>query len=119
MPRSRFFGFGRVNLIKKVKVGGEWKFCPAVVEPGRKLNDLARVNGEIETHSEGTYYLEWREQGQRRQPVHNRALVFEQARLKGLELEAERRPPELASPAESLVPPVDIASAPQPLAARY
>jgi hypothetical protein len=31
MLRSRFaLGFGRVSLIKKVKVDGEWKFCPAV-----------------------------------------------------------------------------------------
>jgi integrase/recombinase XerD len=90
MLRSRFFGFGRVNLLKKVKVDGEWKFCPSVFDQGRKLNDLVRVRGQVEIHSEGTCYLEWREQGQRRrQPVHNRALIFEQARLKGLELEAE------------------------------
>lgn len=99
MPRSRFFGLGRVNLLKKVKIDREWKFCPAVVEPGRKLNDLVRVRGQVETHPEGAYYLEWREHGQRRrQPVHNRALVFEQARLKGLELEAEDKPVELAYP---------------------
>jgi integrase/recombinase XerD len=112
MPRSRFFGFGRVNLIKKVKVDGEWKFCPAVFDQGRKLNDLVRVRGQIETHSEGTYYLEWREQGQRRrQPVHNRALIYEQARLKGLELEAERKPPEIACPTESPLPfPVNTAA---------
>jgi len=99
MPRSRqAFGFGRVNLLKKVHVGGEWKFCPAVVEAGRRLNDLVRVNGQIETHYEGTYYLDWREQGKRRrQPVRNRALVFEQARLKALELEAQRNRGETAS----------------------
>jgi len=104
MPHARHFGFGRVNLLKKVKVGGEWKFCPAVIEPGRKLNDLVRVRGQIETHAEGTYYLEWREQGKRRrQPVRNRALVFEQARLKALELEAQNGPPEnaLHSPAQA------------------
>ena len=119
MPRSRFFGFGRVNLIKKVKVDGEWKFCPAVVEPGRKLNDLVRVRGEIQTHSEGTYYLEWREQAKRRrQPVHNRGLIFEQARLKGIELEAQRKPPELALAPESQVQaPVDTASLRPPLVA--
>jgi len=59
---SRFaLGFGPVNLIKKVKVDGEWKFCPAIVDPGRRLNDKVRVNGEVETHNEGTYYIEWRE----------------------------------------------------------
>jgi len=67
MPRSRFaLGFGRVNLLKKVKVDKDWRFCPAIVDPGRRLSDKVRVNGEIETHNEGTYYLEWREQGRRR-----------------------------------------------------
>ena len=117
MPRSRqAFGFGRVNLLKKVHVGGEWKFCPAVVEAGRRLNDLVRVNGQIEIHPEGTYYLDWREQGKRRrQPVRNRALVFEQARLKALELEAQRNRGETASTPANLRIPVDRApeTAPQ------
>ena len=95
MPRSRIFGFGRVNLIKKVKIDGEWKFCPAVVDHGKKLNDVVRVKGNVETHGEGTYYLEWRAQGKRRRaPVRNRALVFEQARLKALELESPCEPSE-------------------------
>jgi integrase/recombinase XerD len=48
MPHSRHsLGLGRVNLLKKVKVDGEWKFCPAVVEPGRRLNDAVRVKGLI------------------------------------------------------------------------
>lgn len=91
MSRSRHsLGFGRVNRPEKVKVDGEWKFCPAVVEPGRRLNDAVRVKGLTETHSEGAYYLEWREKGKRRrQPVRNRSLVFEQARLKALELESQ------------------------------
>ena len=116
MPRSRqAFGFGRVNLLKKVHVGGEWKFCPAVVEAGRRLNDLVRVNGQIETHPEGTYYLDWREQGKRRrQPVRNRALLFEQARLKALELEAQRNRGETASTPANLRIPVDPAPNPSP-----
>jgi integrase/recombinase XerD len=94
MPRSRFaLGFGRVNLIKKVKVDGEWRFCPAMVDPGRRLSDRVLVKGQIETHSEGRYYLEWREQGRRRrEPVHSRALVLEQARLQALELESQSNP---------------------------
>jgi len=121
MPRSRHaFGFGRVNLLKKVNIAGEWKFCPAVVESGRRLNDLVRVNGQIETHPEGSYYLDWRQQGKRRrQPVRNRALVFEQARLKALELEAQRKPCEIASTPSQVPPPLDAPSAPvhQPVAA--
>jgi hypothetical protein len=82
MPRSRFaLGFGRVNLIKKVKVDGKWRFCPAIVDPGRRLSDKVRVNGETEIHNEGTYYLEWREHGRRRrQPVYSRALVIDRRR---------------------------------------
>jgi hypothetical protein len=116
MPRSRrAFGFGRVNLLKKVNIGGEWKFCPAIVEAGRRLNDLVRVNGQIEAHSEGTYYLDWREQGKRRrQPVRNRALVFEQARLKALELEAQRKPCEIASTPSQVPVPPEAPSVPVP-----
>src|SRR3989442_9993794 len=116
MPRSRqAFGFGRVNLLKKVKVDGKWTFCPAVVEAGRRLNDLVRVNGQIETHPEGTYYLDWRKQGKRRrQPVRNRALVFEQARLKALELEAQPNAGETASAPANLPIPVDPAPSAAP-----
>jgi|SRR5581483_1482139 len=103
MPRSRFaLGFGRVNLIKKVKVDGEWKFCPPIVDPGRRLSDKVLVKGKIETHSEGTYYIEWREAGRRRrEAVRSRALVVEQARLKALELESQATPAE-APTAQSL-----------------
>jgi integrase len=93
MPRSHFApGFRRVNLLKKVKVDGAWRFCPAIVDPGRRLSDKVRVHGEIETHNEGSYYLEWREQGRRRRHrVPSRALVLEQARLKALALETQPR----------------------------
>lgn len=119
MPHHAF-AFGRVNLLKKVRVDGEWKFCPAVVEPGRRLNDLVRVNGHIETHPEGTYYLDWREQGKRRrQPVRNRALVCEQARLKALQLEAQRSGREIgaASSSEPAAPPDPPPAASLPSAA--
>lgn len=99
MPRSRFaLGFGRVNLIKKVKVDGEWRFCPAMVDPGRRLSDKVRVQGQIEIHHEGTYYIEWREHGRRRrEAVPRRVLVMEQARRKALELEAQSNSSEDAS----------------------
>jgi len=45
MLRSRYTGFARINLLKKIKVGGKWRFCPAVVEPGRRLSDKVRVKG--------------------------------------------------------------------------
>lgn len=79
----------RVNILKKVKVEGKWKLCPAVVEPNGKLKDRVRVNGRIETHLEGTYFIEWRDDQKRRcrVSVPNRAEVIDRARFKSLELE--------------------------------
>lgn len=41
----------RVNVLKKVKVNGAWKFCPVVVEPNGKLKNKVRVNGRAEVHT--------------------------------------------------------------------
>lgn len=97
----------RVNVLKKVKVNGHWKLCPAIVEPNGKLKDKVQVNGHAEVHGEGIYYIEWREDSQRRRKaVPNRHEVLEHARLKALELEAkkagiaiDRRPPPALVPA--------------------
>lgn len=81
----------RVNVLKKVKVDGQWKLCAVVVEPGGKLRDRVHVNGHIEVHSEGVYYIEWRENRQRhRQSVSSRYQALERARLKSLELDARK-----------------------------
>lgn len=81
----------RVNVIKKVKVNGQWKFCPAIIESSGRLKDRVRSNGHKEIHPEGVYYIEWRENGQRRRrAVPNRNEVLEQARLKAFELESAR-----------------------------
>ena len=62
----------RVKILKKVKVRGVWKFCPVVLESNGKLKDKVRVEGRIEEHTEGAYYIEWREQGQRRRGAGSR-----------------------------------------------
>src|SRR5262249_11506386 len=81
----------RVNVLKKVKVNGQWKLCPVVVEATGRLKDRVRTNGRTEVHPEGVYYIEWRNNGQRRrQAIPNRNEVLEQARLKALELEAAK-----------------------------
>jgi integrase/recombinase XerD len=49
----------RVNILKKINVNGAWKLLPAVLEPNGKLKDKVRIGGAIETHPEGTYYIEW------------------------------------------------------------
>ncbi len=55
-----------VNLTKRVQTGKGMRYCPVVLSPnGRVKPDLVIVNGRPERHSEGAYYLEWREKGRR------------------------------------------------------
>jgi hypothetical protein len=78
-------------VLKKVRTNGGWKLCPVVRESNGRLRGRVRVNGRTEVHSEGVYYLEWREDGRRiREAIPNHAEVLERARLKSLELEARR-----------------------------
>jgi integrase len=116
----------RVNVIKKVKVNGQWKFCPVVIEPGGRLKDRVRINGHTAIHLEGVYYIEWRENGQRRrQAIPNRNEVLGFARRKALELETARigmpallpaAPPEVGPPPASVpYPEVALSSDVQPL----
>src|SRR5260370_5951531 len=79
-----------INLIKKIKLGARWRWAPAVLEPNGKLKDRVQVNGSVEVHPEGSYYLEWREQGQRRCEAVSREHALERARRKAIELEAKR-----------------------------
>jgi hypothetical protein len=80
-----------VNVLKKVRTNGGWKLCSVVREANGRLRDRVRVNGRTEVHSEGVYYLEWREDSRRlREAIRNHAEVLERARLKSLELEARR-----------------------------
>jgi integrase len=55
-----------VNLTKRVQTSKGPRYCPVVLSPnGRVKPDLVTVNGQPERHSEGAYYLEWREKGRR------------------------------------------------------
>jgi integrase/recombinase XerD len=55
-----------VNLTKRVQTSKGLRYCPVVLSPnGRVKPDLVLVNGRPEPHSEGAYYLEWREKGKR------------------------------------------------------
>jgi integrase/recombinase XerD len=81
----------QVNVLKKVRTSRGWRLCPAVREANGRLRDRVRVGGRIEVHTEGVYYLEWREEGRRlRGAIPNSAEVLERARLKSLELEARQ-----------------------------
>ncbi len=80
-----------VNVLKKVRTSGGWRLCPVVREANGRLRDRVRVSGRTEMHTEGVYYLEWREDGRRlREAIPNPAEVLERARLKSLELEARK-----------------------------
>jgi integrase/recombinase XerD len=78
----------RVNLIKKIKVGGAWRFAPVVPEPNGRLKDKVRINGTVEVHTEGSYYIEWRERGKRHREAATREEAIDQARRKAVELRA-------------------------------
>jgi integrase len=80
----------RVNLIKKIKVDGSWRFAPVVPEPNGRLKDKVRVNGTVETHPEGAYYIEWRERGKRCRAAVQREDAVAEARRKAVELQAIR-----------------------------
>ncbi len=78
-----------VKVLKRIKARGRWILCPAVQDSNGRYNDRVRVEGKIEVHLEGRYYLEWRESGQRRrEPVPTQGHVLDHARVKRLELEA-------------------------------
>jgi integrase len=86
-------GYGpenRVNILKKVKVGITWNLFPAVVESNGKLRDKVRVRGKVEIHPEGFYYIEWWQDGRKREQVKERSEVVDRARRKAIELQAIR-----------------------------
>lgn len=79
----------RVNVVKYVKVNGKWRFAPVLQKNGKIVRDQVRLNGSVEDHPEGSYYIEWRESGARhREPVAEFAEVVDRARRKLIELEA-------------------------------
>src|SRR5947207_813405 len=80
-----------VNVLKKVRTSGGWRLCPVVREANGRLRDRVRISGRTEVHTEGVYYIEWREDGRRlRVAIPNPAEVLERARLKSLELDARK-----------------------------
>jgi len=74
----------RVKILKKVKTGKAWNLYPAAVEPNGKLRKKVRGRGKVELHPVGYYYIEWWQDGRRRDQIKDRA------RREALELEANR-----------------------------
>lgn len=90
MGRTRQYA-GRVNVIKRIKVGDRWPFAPVVEKNGKLLRDHVWLSGRDEHHPEGRYYLEWYEGGKRRrQAVSEFAQVVDAARRKSIEVSALR-----------------------------
>ncbi|HLJ27488.1 MAG TPA: site-specific integrase [Candidatus Angelobacter sp.] len=95
MPRSerrseKKTGYScRVNILKYVKVADKWRFAPAQLVNNKLKFDWVLIDGKPQRHAEGTYYVEWYEDGQRRrQSVKDSADVLEQARRKAIALDA-------------------------------
>ena len=65
MPINHKVSAKHVNVIKQIKVDGQWLFAPVVMEADGQVKDRVRIGDRIEVHSEGTYFLEWRENGKR------------------------------------------------------
>jgi integrase/recombinase XerD len=56
----------RINLTKYIQTEKGPRYCPAVVTlNGRIKPDIVLVGGKEEKHPEGSYYLDWRENGVR------------------------------------------------------
>jgi integrase/recombinase XerD len=82
-----------VILLKQVKVGGKWRHARALFDTkGRVRRDRVRVRGQDELHPEGSYFIEWWDDGKRHlEPVGADAQdAAEQARIKQAELAAMR-----------------------------
>lgn len=107
-PRKAPAYADRVNLIKKIKIGRAWRFAPAVPEANGRLKDKVLINGAVEVHPEGSYYIEWRERGKRRREVAVKDEAVDQARRKAVELRAVREgliaPPEPEPVVEAKTP---------------
>jgi integrase/recombinase XerD len=83
----------RVNLIKKIKTADGWRFAPVVPEANGRLKDRVRINGQIEVHPEGAYYIEWRvggRRGRRYRTAVAKDEAIDQARRKAIELRVIR-----------------------------
>jgi len=83
----------RVNLIKKIKTANGWRFAPVISEANGRLKDRVNINGQVEVHPEGNYYIEWRiggRRGRRYRTAVARDEAIDAARRKAVELRAIR-----------------------------
>ena len=82
---------GRVNVLKRIKIGNRWPFAAVVEKNGKMVRDHVWVSGQDEHHPEGRYHIEWYQEGKRRrQSVRDFADVLEAARRKSIEITAQK-----------------------------
>ena len=56
----------RVKLLKQVKINDKWTLAMALFDSkGRVRRDHVLINARDENHSEGSYFIEWWDQGKR------------------------------------------------------
>jgi integrase/recombinase XerD len=82
-----------VTLLKQVKINNNWRHARALFDSkGRVRRDRVRVNGKDESHPEGSYFIEWWDQGKRHCiPAGADAQdAADKARVKEAHLSAER-----------------------------
>ena len=82
-----------VTLLKQVKVNDTWRHARALFDrKGRVRRDHVRINGKDETHPEGSYFIEWWDEGNRHcEPAGADAQdAADKARVKQAELTAQR-----------------------------
>ncbi|HET7207769.1 MAG TPA: hypothetical protein VFI95_14425 [Terriglobales bacterium] len=92
MPKKNRQYANRVRIIKYVKSGDKWRFGNPVERKGKIVRDHVWIEGRDEHHPEGTYYIEWYENGsqRRKKSVPDFAQLVEQARRKAFEIEGLR-----------------------------
>ena len=91
MPNSP--KLGSVKLLKQVKLPHRWMLTPALFDSrGRIRPDHVRVKGKDETHTEGSYFIEWWDSGERHREAvgPNAQDAVDKARVKEAQLTAER-----------------------------
>ena len=102
-----------VKLLKQVKTGNRWILATALFDSkGRVRRDRVRVKGRDETHTEGSYFIEWWNEGKRRREAAGADAqdAADKARVKQAELLAARNgiippiPPEKDLPARTTLP---------------
>jgi integrase len=96
-----------VKLLKQVKVNGRWTLATALFDSkGRVRRDHVRVKGIDESHPEGSYFIEWWNEGQRHREAAGADAqdAADKARVKQAELLAARNGVIPPLPAIELVP---------------